>query len=297
MSRAFSQSGENNSLDKVEDEFAALDIYFKRNLTEGEKAQNYTNNIIPFTTDFSSKNSTSSEKNDTQSPVPAASSNIDPIKQGNKNKINETRNPRQELDSPEERASQEQDSSEEEGGGNMLTGLLSAFLSGLSRADGSIDIEAIIGLLGSLSSQNPDGSYDFNSLSELLRSFFGGGADGGGSDIGAFIGGLAGASIKGVASPPGPKGAGILAGKVVTGVLPALSAPPKDDANGPWKQEPQLDSGSFLTGFLKTVLGSGGNGMNQGGKGSTYNVFKLVFSTITGLFTSSSSLSTKSDWN
>ncbi|CAG9762809.1 unnamed protein product [Ceutorhynchus assimilis] len=187
-----------------------------------------------------------------------------------------------------------------------------------NKPDGSIDLEAILGLLGSLSTvsneqfkdyliilfslkQNPYGTYDFSGLSDLLRSFFGGDAGGGGSDIGAFAGGLLGAVIKGVANPPGAKGAGILAGKVVTGILPALSGPPpsmEEKGNGTTKAPP-LDSGAFLTGFIKTVLGSGGNGMGQGNKNSKYTLFKLLFSAITGVFSAASSLSSsgKSDWN
>ncbi|XP_050308132.1 uncharacterized protein LOC126744656 isoform X2 [Anthonomus grandis grandis] len=212
---------------------------------------------------------------------------------------NKIKNISEEIDDLNIKASQEANSSEEsEEGGNMLTGLLSAFLGGLSKPDGSIDLEAIIGLLGSLSTQNPDGTYDFDGLTQLLRSFFGGSPDGGGSDIGAFAGGLLGAFIKGVANPPGPKGAGILAGKVVTGILPALSAPETNlDGHGAtsWKKEPPLDSGSFLTGLLKTVLGINRNEMGQK-TGSKYTLFKLIFSAITGVISAASSLSSKSDW-
>ncbi|KAL3265267.1 hypothetical protein HHI36_009480 [Cryptolaemus montrouzieri] len=97
---------------------------------------------------------------------------------------------------------QEEGESEEEGG-NMITGLISALLGGLSRPDGSIDVEAITGLLGSLSVQRPDGTYDFMGITDLLRGFFGGGDGGGGSDIGSFVGGLTGALLQGLANPPG----------------------------------------------------------------------------------------------
>lgn len=36
-----------------------------------------------------------------------------------------------------------------------------------------------------------------------MDNFKGGGEDGGGSDFGAFIGGLAGAFLRGIANPPG----------------------------------------------------------------------------------------------
>lgn len=82
------------------------------------------------------QNETVSNTSDTtvtsQSPVPAATTNLDPVTQKNEKKTNETRNPRQEISSSEENASQEEDSSEEEGG-NMLTGLLGAFLGGFSK--------------------------------------------------------------------------------------------------------------------------------------------------------------------
>ncbi|KAJ8915921.1 hypothetical protein NQ315_015536, partial [Exocentrus adspersus] len=181
--------------------------------------------------------------------------------------IETSRLPRQELNdtrSDPEFESQEESSEEE---GNMVTGLLSAFLGGFSRPDGSIDLEAIVGLLGSLSTQNDDGTYDFQGLTDLLRGFFGGGGDeGGGSDIGSFLGGLLGAVIKGVANPPGSKGAGIFTGKVVTGILPALSAPPPPADEMNMGNKPQgLDSGGFLTGLLKTVLSSSSGGNEQGG--------------------------------
>nr|CAH7722166.1 unnamed protein product [Callosobruchus chinensis] len=86
------------------------------------------------------------------------------------------RSPRQQPnatdDDPEfkSKESQEESSEEEE---NMLTGLLSAFLGGLSTPEGGIDLDAIIGLLGSLSTQNPDGTYDFQGLTDLLRGLFG----------------------------------------------------------------------------------------------------------------------------
>lgn len=49
-------------------------------------------------------------------------------------RLNATRSNRKDLrNSLEEKASQEEESSEEEGGMNVITGLLSAFLSGLSR--------------------------------------------------------------------------------------------------------------------------------------------------------------------
>ncbi|XP_050507886.1 DNA ligase 1-like [Diabrotica virgifera virgifera] len=146
--------------------------------------------------------------------------------------VNETtRNPREETekDDPEfaEKESQESDESSEEDDEedeNMVTGILSALLGGLSKPDGGIDLDAIVGLIGSLSTQNDDGSYDFSGLTELLKGFFGGGGDGGGgSDIGAFAGGLLGAIIKGIANPPGGKGVGVLTAKLLSGILPALS--------------------------------------------------------------------------
>ncbi|XP_030767226.1 uncharacterized protein LOC115890987 [Sitophilus oryzae] len=237
-----------------------------------------------------SMNSTSSERNisNTTQETRQRKSKIDPLLQNITRAFNESRNTRQETSSEEEESSEED--------ANMLTGLLSSFLGGLSRPDGTIDLEAILGLLGSLSTQNPDGTYDFSGLTELLRTFFGG--TDGGSDVGAFAGALIGAVIKGIANPPGAKGAGILSGKLASAILPALSGPPDTDDNAmkPAKP-PQLDSGSFLTGFIKTFLGSGGNGTTQGGgKQSKYTLFKLIFSAITGVFQAASSLASKSDW-
>ncbi|KAF7285687.1 hypothetical protein GWI33_010182 [Rhynchophorus ferrugineus] len=279
---------DDNSLTKYEVDFEDLDIYFKGNLTDN-KTINYTKKIIPFSTEFS-QNDLSVENNLTSTTqISTKKERIDPVLQNRTTLPDETRNPRQEDASSEEESSEEED-------GNMITGLISSFLSGLSRPDGGVDLDAIVGLLGSLSTQNPDGSYDFSGLTELLRSFFGG-TDGGGSDIGAFAGSLVGAIIKGIANPPGAKGAGILSGKIVTGILPALSGPPDGDDSMTSTKAPQLDSGSFITGFLKTVLGSGGNGTTEGGKKqSTFTLIKLVFSAITGVFSSASSLSSKSDW-
>ncbi|KAG5890047.1 hypothetical protein JTB14_021069 [Gonioctena quinquepunctata] len=210
------------------------------------------------------------------------------------NKNLTSRYPRQELneteDDPEFRNkdNQSQEDDSEEGNGNMLTGLLSAFLGTLSKPDGSIDIEAIVGLLGSLSTQNPDGTYDFQGLTDLLQGFFGGGGGEGGSDVGAFVGGLLGAVIKGLANPPGPKGAGVLTGKIVSGILPALSVPDKtDDDDMPDDKKPPteevLDSGSFLSGILKTIFGA-----SSGQGGGMINIVQSVKTSIKSLFTSSS---------
>ncbi|RZC35694.1 lysozyme-like protein [Asbolus verrucosus] len=165
-----------------------------------------------------------------------------------------------------EKENQESDEEEEEP--DMITGLISAFLGGLSRPDGSVDVEAITGLLGSLSTQNEDGSYDFNGLTELLMSFFGGGGEeGGGSDFGAFLGGLLGAFIKGVANPPGAKGSGIFVGNLLTGVLPALSGPAPTEESSDQKPQPPLDSGGFLGGLLQSLIGSIGS-LSGGGSDS-----------------------------
>ncbi|KAJ3659173.1 hypothetical protein Zmor_010876 [Zophobas morio] len=194
-----------------------------------------------------------------------------------------------------EKESQESEEEEEEEP-DMITGLISAFLGGLSRPDGSVDVEAITGLLGSLSTQNDDGTYDFNGLTELLMSFFGGtGEDGGGSNFGAFLGGLLGAFIKGVASPPGAKGAGIFLGNLLGGVLPGLSAPAPTEEGEPQKPQPPLDSGGFLGGLLSSVFGnlgglSGNSGGDNagGGGGNKFSLFKAIFSGITSVFSSSS---------
>ncbi|XP_060531271.1 uncharacterized protein LOC132704939 isoform X2 [Cylas formicarius] len=307
------------------------------------KWANYTEQIIPFSTNFSEEDDLSPEEqkqnnkttprilkgnspknvqtnanrtltksspsNETvTTPASSNTSNINPIA-NNPTTLNETRIPRQDSeeknDSNEqngsknendsrENASQEESSEEEEG--NMVTGLISSFLSGLSTPEGGIDVEAIIGLLGSLSTQNPDGTYEFSGLTELLRSFFGGE---GGSDVGAFTGGILGAVIRGFANPPGGKGAGIFTGKVVAGLLPALSGPATTEGETSTKYPPKLDSGSFLTGFLKTLLNSGGNSTQNGygGRNSKYNLVKGLFSLVTGVFTAASSLSSKSDWN
>ncbi|XP_044255067.1 uncharacterized protein LOC123005403 [Tribolium madens] len=201
-------------------------------------------------------------------------------------------------DKNNDKEKESQESDEEEEDENMITGLLSAFLSGLSRPDGSVDVEAITGLLGSLSTQNPDGTYDFNGLTELLMSFFGGGGEeGGGSDFGAFLGGLLGAFIKGVAQPPGAKGSGIFVGNLLTGILPALSGPAPTEEGQTEKPQPSLDSGGFLGGLLSSIAGSsgsfsagssGGNNANGGGGGSKFSLFKAIFSMITSVFSSSS---------
>ncbi|EFA01680.2 hypothetical protein TcasGA2_TC007254 [Tribolium castaneum] len=202
-------------------------------------------------------------------------------------------------DKSNDKEKESQESDEEEEDQNMITGLLSAFLSGLSRPDGSVDVEAITGLLGSLSTQNPDGSYDFNGLTELLMSFFGGGGEeGGGSDFGAFLGGLLGAFIKGVAQPPGAKGSGIFVGNLLTGILPALSGPAPTEEGQTEKPQPPLDSGGFLGGLLSSIAGSSGsfsagssggnNNANGGGGGSKFSLFKAIFSMITSVFSSSS---------
>ncbi|XP_064215116.1 uncharacterized protein LOC103312724 isoform X2 [Tribolium castaneum] len=202
-------------------------------------------------------------------------------------------------DKSNDKEKESQESDEEEEDQNMITGLLSAFLSGLSRPDGSVDVEAITGLLGSLSTQNPDGTYDFNGLTELLMSFFGGGGEeGGGSDFGAFLGGLLGAFIKGVAQPPGAKGSGIFVGNLLTGILPALSGPAPTEEGQTEKPQPPLDSGGFLGGLLSSIAGSSGsfsagssggnNNANGGGGGSKFSLFKAIFSMITSVFSSSS---------
>ncbi|XP_066257521.1 uncharacterized protein [Euwallacea similis] len=274
-----------NSVGSYGDEFADLDKYFKN-----KTSKNYT--IIPFNTEFPDQNE-KSPNTTTKSPI----INSLNFTTNQRKKLNESRIPRREL---EEKESQEE---EEDGDGGGVGGLLTALLSGLSGPDGSINLDAITGLLGSLSSQNPDGTYDFTGLSDTLRGFFGGGPDGGGSDIGSFMGGLLGAVIKGLANPPGAKGAGILAGKVVTGVLPALSGPaPSEeiDSGTETKLAPALDSGSFVVGFLKPFLaGSGGNGTG-GNKPSKFTVVKAVISMATGLvqsFATASSSSKSSDWN
>ncbi|KAH0810319.1 hypothetical protein GEV33_012472 [Tenebrio molitor] len=199
-----------------------------------------------------------------------------------------------------DKENQESGEEEDEEEPDMITGLISAFLGGLSRPDGSVDVEAITGLLGSLSTQNPDGSYDFNGLTELLMSFFGGGGeDGGGSDFGAFLGGILGAFIKGVANPPGAKGTGIFVGNLLTGILPALSGPAPTEEGEPQKPQPPLDSGGFLGGLLSSIFGSSGNlsaggssggdsGAGGGGGGSKFSLFKAIFSMITSVFSSSS---------
>ncbi|XP_050507890.1 uncharacterized protein LOC114325157 [Diabrotica virgifera virgifera] len=199
--------------------------------------------------------------------------------------VNETtRNPREETekDDPEfaEKESQESDESSEEDDEedeNMVTGILSALLGGLSKPDGGIDLDAIVGLIGSLSTQNDDGSYDFSGLTELLKGFFGGGGDGGGgSDIGAFAGGLLGAIIKGIANPPGGKGVGVLTAKLLSGILPALSVEPSDDdMGGKFGVKPGgLDIGGFLGGFVKTVFGASGGG---------FNPVQFIISTVSSL--------------
>ncbi|XP_045480993.1 uncharacterized protein LOC123685382 [Harmonia axyridis] len=185
---------------------------------------------------------------------------------------------------------QEEESDEEEG--NMISGLIGALLGGILRPDGGIDVEAITGLLGSLSTQNPDGTYDFMGVTELLRGFFGGGDGGGGSDIGSFVGGLVGALLQGIANPPGAKGVGKLTGSVVAGILPSLSAPPLDE-----NDEPQsgIDPFGFVGGFLKTFLNGSSTSTapaneTDTGKGnkSKFSIFKAIISTITSLFSASS---------
>ncbi|XP_049825649.1 uncharacterized protein LOC109608893 isoform X2 [Aethina tumida] len=223
--------------------------------------------------------------------------------------LNETaeKKEKKEEDDKEFASQIDEESSEEDE--NMITGLLGSLLGSLSRPDGSIDLEAITSLLGSLSTQNPDGTYNFDGLTELLMGFFGGGGEEGGSDVAAFLGGLVGAVLKGSAQNPpgGPKGVGLFTGKLVGGILPALSGPqptvdPQSTAPPP---APSIDSGSFLGGLIKGVLQSSGfeglsgisgsssgssSGGNKGGGGggSKFGIFKAIFSMITSIFTSSS---------
>ncbi|KAK9875878.1 hypothetical protein WA026_009665 [Henosepilachna vigintioctopunctata] len=226
-------------------------------------------------------------------------SSLDPFNAVENNSSSTNRTLRQESgnssasDSPFGNQIENQEEEEEEGGGdNMITGLISALLGGLSRPDGSIDVEAITGLLGSLSMQNPDGSYNFMGLTDLIRGFFGGGDGGGGSDIGSFLGGLVGALLQGFANPPGAKGVGKFTGSVVGTLLPSLSAmPPKEDG------EPQggIDPLGFAGGFIKTFFNTSSASSapanstqgREGGK-SKYSIFKAIVSTITSIFTSSS---------
>nr|CAI5831875.1 unnamed protein product [Callosobruchus analis] len=217
-------------------------------------------------TEFSLNSTTLLNNSDVSPNVPG--SDISIFNESSSEEVDDaSRSPRQQPnatdDDPEfkSKESQEESSEEEE---NMLTGLLSAFLGGLSTPEGGIDLDAILGLLGSLSTQNPDGTYDFQGLTDLLRGLFGGGE----SDVGAFAGGLIGAIIKGIAVPPGPKGAGKLVGKVFAGVLPALSGPPDpqdgEDMMDGWNkpQKPTIDLGGFLSGFFKTSASgsAGGDG-------------------------------------
>lgn len=236
---------------------------------------------------------------------------IDPILESDNNTLN-SRPMRQEemgnaTNKPNEFEKQEDGSSEEEGG-NMITQLISTLLGQLSRPDGSIDVEAITDLLGSLIIQRPDGTYDFSGVTDLLRGFFGG-DDGGGSDIGAFLGGIAGAFLQGVANPPGAKGVGILTGNLLSGILPSLSAlPPNEDGETP----PGSDPIGFVAGFLRSFLAgnsaylsgngsslnssgnySGGGNKTDGSQkgGSKFSVIKAVISGITSILTASSGAS------
>ncbi|KAF5289930.1 hypothetical protein FQA39_LY14939 [Lamprigera yunnana] len=119
-----------------------------------------------------------------------------------------------------------------EGGGGLLGAIISGFLGSLSKPDGGVDVNAVINVIGSLSVMKEDGTYDFAGLKDTLSAFFGGDDDGGGSDVGAFVGGLAGASIAGVASPPG-----------------AESIESGDGKSG------EGDSGGFLLNLLNSLFG------------------------------------------
>ncbi|GJQ75265.1 hypothetical protein Trydic_g9863 [Trypoxylus dichotomus] len=146
---------------------------------------------------------------------------------------------------------EEDDDESEEENTDLVQSLISSFLSGLSTPEGGVDVEAIVGLIGGLSVPNDDGTYDFSGLTETIQSVLGPNAEGGGSDFGAFLGGLLGAFIQGVANPPGAKGAGKLTGRLIASFLPELSAaaPSPEEANH--KREQSLDATGFFHGFIK----------------------------------------------
>ncbi|XP_071056478.1 uncharacterized protein [Onthophagus taurus] len=211
---------------------------------------------------------------------------------------------------PETNAEQEDDEESEEEESNeseetdFVQGLIKSFLGQLSTPEGGVDVDAIVGLIGGLSVPKDDGTYDFSGLTETLQSFLDPGEDGMGSDVGAFLGGLVGAFIQGVARPPGAKGSGILAGNLVAQILPALSAPaPMGEATEQPPKQPNLDIGSFLGGFIKTFLGASGNNNNNNGNGQAHpfanikqTLFKSVFSGISSIFVKPSGASSNNKW-
>ncbi|GLV37252.1 hypothetical protein CBL_01919 [Carabus blaptoides fortunei] len=198
------------------------------------------------------------------------------------------------------RQEEEENPDEDDGGGGGLGGLITSFLGSLSTPEGGVDLDAVTGLLGGLSTQNDNGTFDFTGLQDTVGSLFGGGDEEGGSNVGLFLGGLLGAVIGGSAGDAGAKGAGKLVGNILSGILPGISRypTPEDGPNGePGIPRQGLDSGGFFAGVLKSVFGGssgGGNGTMMGGGMSKilqikYKIFTSVFSIITKLLGASAS--------
>ncbi|KAF5282175.1 hypothetical protein FQR65_LT02872 [Abscondita terminalis] len=189
-----------------------------------------------------------------------------------------------------ESKAREEEDDDEGGGGGLLGAIISGFLGSLSKPDGGVDIDAVVSVIGSLSAMKEDGSYDFSGLTDTLDAFFGGGDDGGGSDVGSFVGGLAAASIAGIASPPGAKGAGSFVGNLLKQVLPALSAPDPSEATDGKPQEG--DAGGFLFSLLNSLFGAPATPSNPTPSFSfitiKMNLIKFLFSTISSILSSSS---------
>ncbi|KAK5643210.1 hypothetical protein RI129_007055 [Pyrocoelia pectoralis] len=181
----------------------------------------------------------------------------------------------------------EDDDDDDGDGGGLIGAIVSGFLGSLSKPDGGVDVNAVVGVIGSLSAMQEDGSYDFSGLTDTLSAFFGGGdEDGGGSDVGSFIGGLAAAAIAGITSPPGAKGAGRLVGNLLKQVLPALSAPePAADGSKPQ----QSGAGGFLFTLINSIFGTPPDANVS--KNIKSNIINLLFSTISSILGSSSSAS------
>ncbi|XP_031341274.1 uncharacterized protein LOC116169343 [Photinus pyralis] len=179
-------------------------------------------------------------------------------------------------------------------GGGLLGAIISGFLGSLSNPEGGVDIDAVVNVIGSLSVARTDGTYDFSGLTDTLMAFFGGGDDGGGSDVGSFVGGLAAASIAGFANPPGAKGAGSLVGNLLKQVLPAISAP---DPPAPGEKPQQSGAGGFLLNLLNGLFGTPPDANNPNPPFSfatiKSNIITAVVSAVSSILGASSSASSK----
>ncbi|KAK4886589.1 hypothetical protein RN001_002860 [Aquatica leii] len=184
-----------------------------------------TESTMPTSTDFANV------YNDTILPIIKLNDSVNEIYS---EQIRFTRQEKLGKNKTEDKAREDDAEDEDDGGGGGLLGaIISGFLGSLSKPDGGVDINAVVNVIGSLSTLQENGTYDFSGLTNTLSAFFGGGEDGGGSDVGSFAGGLAAASIAGIASPPG--------------------ADPSESNDG----KPQEgDAGGFLFSLLNSLFGT-----------------------------------------